>query len=203
MKRVSVLICAPLLLMAIGCAKPPTDKLAAAEKAVSDAREAGAPAYMAEDYAKLEGMLATAKKEIADQDAKIALTRDYEKAEQLLTAVQTDAVRVVAETGKKKEEAKVAALQAQQAAQEAVKKTQDLVAKAPVGKDRAAVEAIKADAQGLNASLSEVQSAIDAGDYLTAQTKAKAIQEKAQAVAGEIQTALGKVAAGKGKKKGR
>lgn len=203
MKRVSVLICAPLLLMAIGCAKPPTDKLAAAEKAISEAREAGASAYMAEDYAKLEGMLATAKKEIADQDAKIALTRDYEKADQLLTAVQTDAVRATAEAGKKKEEAKVAALQAQQAAQDAVKKTQVLVAKAPVGKDRAAVEAIKADAQGLNASLSEVQAAVDAGDYLTAQTKAKAIQEKAEAVAGEIQTALAKVAAGKGKNKGR
>jgi hypothetical protein len=203
MKRVSVVVLCALVLTAMGCAKPPTDKVAAAEQAVSDAREAGGQAYMAEDYAKLEGMLANAKKEIADQDAKIALTRDYEKAEQLLVAVQTDATRVKAEAGKKKEEAKAAALQAQQAAQAAVKRTQELVAKAPVGKDRAAVESIKADAQGLNASLAEVQAAMDAGDYLSAQTKAKAIQDKAQAVAGEIQTALAKVAAGKGKKKGK
>jgi hypothetical protein len=77
--------------------------------------------------------------------------------------------------------------------------TQDLVKRAPVGKDRAAVEAIKADAQGLTASLSEVQTAIDAGDYLAAQAKAKAIKEKSQAVAAEIQTALAKVSSAKRK----
>ncbi|MBM4121379.1 MAG: hypothetical protein FJ249_02140 [Nitrospira sp.] len=200
MKRLLVFALAPLLVLAAGCAKAPTEKLAAAEKAVSEAQAAGAPTYMAEDFAKLDGMLNNAKKEIADQDAKFAFTRDYEKAEQLLTTVQTDAGRVTAETGKKKEEAKAAAVQAQQAAQGAVKTAQDLVAKAPVGKDRAALEAIKADAQGLATSLSEVQAAIDSGDYLGAQAKAKAIQEKSQAVASEIQTAMAKVGGAKAKK---
>jgi hypothetical protein len=200
MKRLLVFALAPLLLLAVGCAKAPTEKLAAADKAVSDARAAGAPTYVAEDFAKLEGMLNNAKKEIAEQDARLAFVRDYEKAEGLLTSVQADAGRVTADTGKKKEEAKAAAVQAQQAAQEAVKTTQGLVAKAPVGKDRAALEAIKADAKGLATSLSEVQTAIDAGDYLGAQAKAKAIQEKSQAVAAEIQSALAKVGGAKAKK---
>ncbi|MBI3603747.1 MAG: hypothetical protein HY205_04785 [Nitrospirae bacterium] len=202
MKRWGMFVLAPMLMLAVGCAKAPTEKLEAADKAVNETRTAGAPSYLAEDFAKLEGMLNNAKKEIAEQDAKFAFTRDYEKAEQLLTTVQADAVRVTAETAKKKEEAKVVAVQAQQTAQEAVKTTQGLVAKAPVGKDRAALEAIKADAQGLTASLAEVQAAIDAGDYLAAQTKAKAIQEKSQAVSAEIQSALAKVgSAKKGKKK--
>ncbi|MBI5410494.1 MAG: hypothetical protein HZA21_00720 [Nitrospirae bacterium] len=200
MKRLLVFALAPLLLLAVGCAKAPTEKLAAADKAVSDARAAGAPTYVAEDFAKLEGMLNNAKKEIAEQDARLAFVRDYEKAEGLLTSVQADAGRVTADAGKKKEEAKAAAVQAQQAAQEAVKTTQGLVAKAPVGKDRAALEAIKADAKGLATSLSEVQTAIDAGDYLGAQAKAKAIQEKSQAVAAEIQSALAKVGGAKAKK---
>ncbi len=200
MKRFLAVALAPLLMVAVGCAKAPTEKLAAADKAVNDARAAGAPTYLAEDFAKLEGMLNNAKKEIADQDAKLAFVRDYEKAEQLLTTVQADAGRVTADAGKKKEEAKAAAVQAQQAAQQAVKTAQDLVAKAPVGKDRAALEAIKADAQGLATSLSEVQTAIDAGDYLGAQAKAKAIQEKSQAVASEIQSALAKVGGAKAKK---
>lgn len=200
MKRLLVFALAPLLLLAVGCAKAPTEKLAAADKAVSDARAAGAPTYVAEDFAKLEGMLNNAKKEIAEQDARLAFVRDYEKAEGLLTSVQADAGRVTADAGKKKEEAKAAAVQAQQAAQEAVKTTQGLVAKAPVGKDRAALEAIKADAKGLATSLSEVQTAIDAGDYLGAQAKAKAIQEKSQSVAAEIQSALAKVGGAKAKK---
>lgn len=199
MKRSLLLALAPVMLFAFGCAKAPTEKVAAAEKAVEEARSAGAPAYLAEDFAKLDGMLTNAKKEMADQDAKFALLRDYSKAEQLLASVQTDAPRVTAEAGKKKEEAKQAAVQAQQAAQDSVKATQDLVAKAPVGKDRAAVEAIKADAEGLTASLADVQTAIEKGDYLGAQAKAKAIQEKSQSVATEIQNALDKVKAAKGK----
>lgn len=187
------------LIVVTGCTQAPTDKLAATEKAIDDARAAGAPNYMAEDFAKLEGMLTNAKNEIAEQDSKFGLLRDYGSAEQLLTAAQAEANRVTSDTAKKKEEAKQAALQAQQAAQESVKTTQGLVQRAPVGKDRAAVEAIKADARGLTASLTEVQTAIDSGDYLAAQAKAKAIKEKSQAVAVEIQTALAKVSSAKGK----
>ena len=51
MKRLLVFALAPLLLLAVGCAKAPTEKLAAADKAVSDARAAGAPTYVAEDFA--------------------------------------------------------------------------------------------------------------------------------------------------------
>lgn len=191
---------ASLFLLTTACAKAPTDKLTATEQAVNDARTAGAPTYLAEDFAKLEGLMANAKKEIAEEDGKLAFLRDYEKAEQLLASAKADAAKVAIEAAKKKEEAKVAAVQAQQAAQASVKTTQELVAKAPVGKDRAAVEAIKADAEGLAASLTDVQAALDAGDYLAAQTKAKAIQDKSQAVAKEVQDALAKVGGAKGKK---
>jgi hypothetical protein len=188
-----VVVCA---LSVTGCTQAPTEKLAATEQAINDAQTAGAPNYMAEDFAKLEGMLTNAKNEIAEQDSKFGILRDYGSAEQLLATAQAEATRVTAETAKKKEQAKQVALQAQEAAQASVKMTQDLVKRAPVGKDRAAVEAIKADAQGLTASLSEVQTAIDAGDYLAAQAKAKAIKEKSHAVAAEIQTALAKVSKG-------
>jgi hypothetical protein len=189
------------LLLVAACAQPPTEKLAAAEKAVGEARGAGAPTYLGEDFTKLEGMLASAKKEVAEQDAKFALLRDYGKSEQLLASITTDAARITTETGKKKEEAKVAATQAQQAAQAAVQAAQALVAKAPAGKDRAALQAIKADSEGLTASLTEIQKAIDGGDYQGAQAKAKAIQDKAQAISTEVETALAKTQKGKLAKK--
>jgi hypothetical protein len=195
--RLNIGLVALALVLVAGCAKPPTDQIDAAEKAVKDAQQSGAATYVAEEYAKIEGTLAALKKEVADQDAKFALLRDYGKAEQLAAAAKADAERVKADAEKKREEAKSAALQAQQIAQESVKATLDLVAKAPAGKDRAALEAIKADAEALKASLNQVQIAIDKGDYQAAQTQAKAIHEKSTAVSQEIETALAKIGKGK------
>lgn len=193
MKRLLMFAVVPVLLLSAACAKAPTEKVTAAEKAVNDARTAGAPKYAPEEFAKLESALTNAKNEVAEQDAKFGFLRDYEKAEQVLTATQTEATRVSAETAKRKEEAKVAAIQAQQAADAAVKAAQNLVAKAPVGKDRAALEAIKADIDGLAISLPDIQKTIDAEDYQAAQAKAKAVQDKGQAVSAELESALAKV----------
>ena len=165
-------------LIAAGCAKPPSDKIEAAEKAVKEAQQSGAGTYTAEEYAKLEGTLSALKKEAGEQDGKLGLFRDYGKVEQLAASTKAEGERVKTEVAKKKEEAKAGALQAQQVAQEAVASTLKLVAKAPVGKDRAAVEAIKNDAEALKASLSQVQQAIDKEDYPPAKAQAKAISEK-------------------------
>jgi hypothetical protein len=196
-RRLNFVLIALALVLATGCAKPPTEQIEAAEKAVADAQQSGASTYVAEEYAKIEGTLAALKKEVADQDAKFALLRDYGKAEQLAVAAKADAERIKAEAEKKREEAKAAALQAQHAAQESVKVTLDLVAKAPTGKDRAALEAIKADAEALKASLNQVQMDIDKADYPAAQKQAEAIREKSTAVTHEIETALAKIGKGK------
>jgi hypothetical protein len=185
------------LLLVTGCAKPPTEQIEAAERAIKDAEQSGAATYVADEYAKIEGTLAALKKEVADQDGKFSLFRDYGKVEQLAATAKSDAERVKGDAVKKKEEAKAAAAQAQQVAQDAVKATIALVAQAPVGKDRAALESIKTDVEALKASLNEVQMAIDKSDYLVAQTKAKAIHEKSQTVSHEIESALAKIGKGK------
>jgi hypothetical protein len=195
-RQIIVLLALGVLLIG-GCAKPPAEQIEAAEKAVRDAQQGGAATYVAEEYAKLEGNLAALKKEVSDQDGKFALFRDYSKAEQLAASAKAEGERVKAEAAKKKEEAKTAALQAQQVAQEAVKSALELVAKAPAGKDRAALEAIKTDVEALNASLNQVQSALDKEDFPAAQTQARAIHEKSQAISAEIEQALTKI----GKKK--
>jgi hypothetical protein len=180
-----------------GCAQPPADQINAAEQAVKDAQQSGAATYVANDYAKVEGLLTAMKTEVAEQDGKFALLRDYGKAEQLAAATKTEAEGVKVAAVKKMEEAKFAATQAHQAAQASVASAMDLVAKAPAGKDRAALESIKTDAVALKASLNDVQMMLDKTDYLGAQTKAKAIQEKADAVSREIETALAKIGKGK------
>ena len=196
-------VCFAMLLIA-GCAKPPAEQITAAEQAVKDAQQSGAATYVADDYAKLEGTLSAIKQEVADQDAKFALFRDYGKVEQLAATAKAEADRVKTEALKKMDEAKTAAVQAHHEAEQAVKITMDLVAKAPTGKDRAALESIKTDAEALRASLNDVQMMIDKTDYLAAKTKANAIRDKSQAVSHEIETALAKVGKSKstaGKKK--
>ena len=187
--------------LAAGCARPPADQINAAEQAVKDAQQSGAATYAANDYAKVEGLLTAMKQEVADQDAKFALLRDYGKAEQLAATTKAEAERVKADATKKMEEAKFAATQAQHGAEAAVQSTLELVSRAPAGKDRAALESIKTDAQALKASLNDVQLMLDKSDYLGAQTKAKAIREKAEAVSHEIQTALAKIGKGTVSKK--
>jgi hypothetical protein len=187
--------------LAAGCAQPPADQINAAEQAVKDAQQSGAATYAANDYAKVEGLLTAMKQEVADQNAKFALLRDYGKAEQLAATTKAEAERVKADASKKMEEAKFAATQAQHGAEAAVQSTLELVSRAPAGKDRAALESIKTDAQALKASLTDVQLMLDKSDYLGAQTKAKAIREKAEAVSHEIQTALAKIGKGTVSKK--
>ena len=186
-----------MCLLMSGCAQPPADQINAAEQAVKEAQQSGAATYVANDYAKVEGLLAAMKTEVAEQEGKFALLRDYGKAEQLAASAKAEAERVKADAAKKTEEAKFAASQAHQAAQASVASTMDLVAKAPAGKDRAALESIKADAEALKASLNDVQMMLDKADYLGAETKARAIQQKADAVSHEIETALAKIGKGK------
>jgi hypothetical protein len=180
-----------------GCAQPPADQINAAEQAVKEAQQGGAATYVANDFAKVEGLLSAMKAEVAEQDAKFALLRDYGKAEQLATTAKTEAERVKGDAVKKMEEAKFAAVQAHQAAQASVASTIELVAKAPAGKDRAALESIKTDAEALRSSLNDVQMMLDKADYRGAETKANAIQQKAGAVSHEIETALAKIGKGK------
>ena len=186
-----------MCLLMSGCARPPADQINAADQAVKDAQQSGAATYVPDDYAKLEGLLSAMKTEVAEQDSKFALLRDYGKAEQLAATTKAEAERLKTEAAQKMEEAKFGATQAHHAAQASVTSTLELVAKAPVGKDRAAVQTIKTDAEALKASLNDVQMMIDKGQYLGAETKAKAIQEKADAVSHEIETALAKIGKGK------
>lgn len=186
-----------MCLLMSGCAQPPADQINAADQAVRDAQQSGAATYVPDDYAKLEGLLSAMKTEVAEQDGKFALLRDYGKAEQLAATTKAEAERLKTEAAQKLEEAKFGATQAHHAAQASVTSTLELVAKAPVGKDRAALQTIKTDAEALKASLNDVQMMIDKGQYLGAETKAKAIQEKADAVSHEIETALAKIGKGK------
>jgi len=191
-----------LLVMFIlaGCAKQPTEDINAAQKAVEDAKAAGSAKYIPEDTKKVDDSLTAALNEIKAQDSKFALTRNYDKAKQMLAQAKADAEKVKTDIPSKKEEAKKNALASQEAARASVKEAKALLTKAPMGKGaRADIEALKGDIKGLEDSLPELQQLIEKEDYVVATDKAKAIKEKADGVSNQIKEAMQKV---KGKKGG-
>jgi hypothetical protein len=202
MKRLLKYFSYGVLLMFIlaGCAKQPTEDINTAQKAVEAARAAGGEKYIPEDSKKVDDNLAAALNEIKAQDSKFALSRNYDKAKQMLAQVKADAEKVKTDVPSKKEEAKKNALAGQEAAKASVKEAKALLAKAPMGKGaRADIEALKGDIKGLEDSVPELQQLIDKEDYVVATDKAKAIKEKADGVSNQIKEAMQKV---KGKKTG-
>ena len=202
MKRLLKYFSYGVLLMFIlaGCAKQPTEDINTAQKAVEAAKAAGGDKYIPEDSKKVDDNLAAALNEIKAQDSKFALSRNYDKAKQMLAQVKADAEKVKTDVPSKKEEAKKNAVAGQEAARASVKEAKALLAKAPMGKGaRADIEALKGDLKGLEDSVPELQQLIDKEDYVVATDKAKAIKEKADGVSNQIKEAMKKI---KGKKGG-
>jgi hypothetical protein len=189
-----------VMFILVGCAKQPSEDINAAQKAVEDLKATGAEKYIPEDTKKVDDSLAAALNEIKAQDSKFALSKNYDKAKQMLAQVKADAEKVKTDVPSKKEEAKKNALAGQEAARASVKEAKALLAKAPMGKGaRADIEALKGDIKGLEDSVPELQQLIEKEDYVVAMDKAKAIKEKADGVSNQIKEAMQKV---KGKKGG-
>jgi len=183
-----------VMFVVVGCAKMPAEDLAAAQKALEDAKAAGSAKYIPDGNKKVEEALAAAQAEIKTQEGKFFLFRSYDKAKQSLAQLKTDAEKLKADVGPKKEEAKKAALETLEAAKASLKEASGLLAKAPKGKgSRADIEAFKGDLKGLEDGMPAIQELIDKEDYLAAADKAKAAKEKAEGVANQIKEAMKKV----------
>jgi hypothetical protein len=182
-----------VLVVMAGCAQPPTQQLEAAQKAVENARTAGAEQYVKEEFVQLEQQMNSAKQELAKQEQTMTIFRSYTEAEKMLAQVVVKAPEVEAHAGTQKEAAKNTALALEQEAQRAVESVRELLARAPVGKDRAAVESIKQDLSGLEGSLRGIHDLIEKGDYLAANTQATALKDKVAAISEELQKAIAKV----------
>ncbi len=183
-----------ILFVLAGCAKQPTEDMNSAQKSVEAAKAAGDDKYMPEDAKKIDDNMAAAMNEIKTQDGKFFLSRNYDKAKQMLAQVKTDADKAATDVPARKEEAKKNALTGQEAATASVKEAKALLARAPRGKGSSAdIEALKGDVKGLEDSLPELQQLIDKEDYVVATDKAKAIQEKADGVSNQVKEAMQKV----------
>jgi hypothetical protein len=191
------------MVVMLGCAQPPTEQLGAAQKAVDAAKAAGATEYAKEDFVALEQQFAIAKDELARQERALPIFRSYTDADKMLIKVVESGGHVAAKSAQNKEAARTAALAMEKEAQDVVASAKVLMAKAPTGKERAAVETIKQDLSGLETSVGAVHQLIEKGDYPEAEVQAKAVKEKGAAISVEIQRAIDKAKGMKPRSRGR
>jgi hypothetical protein len=189
----TVVALAGMALLFTSCAKLPEMEMTNAKAAVEAAKAAEADRYVPAEYRAVQDSLNTAMTEVENQKSKFVLFRSYKKVTVKLNNVITLANTVKANAGIRKEEVKNEAQQTLAAATTLVTEVKDLILKAPKGKEgKEALEAINSDLALVEASLAEVSTLINNGDYLTALDKVKAANDKAASLKAELEEAIAK-----------
>lgn len=182
-----------LAILFTGCAKPPEVEIANAKAAVEAAKAAEADRYVPAEYQALSDSLDAAMTEVENQKSKFAMFRSYKNV-----TAQLNNVVVLAEPVKeyaliRKEEVKEEAQQMLAEATTLVSEVNTLIARAPRGKEgKEALEAIKNDLALVEATLAEVSTLIESGDYMTALDKVNAATEKGNSLKMELEEVIAK-----------
>jgi hypothetical protein len=184
-----VLVLAIALVLA--ACKQPTQQINEAQAVIDEIAKAGADKYAAAEFKTLSDDMKAAQDEIAVQDKKFF--KKFGTAKEMLAKVKTDAEALKAALPGKIDAAKNAAMAIQAEAKTAIDEAKALLEKAPKGKGtKKDIEALQADLAGAETAFAEIQTALDATDYLGAADKAKSVKEKAVAVADQVKAAIEK-----------
>jgi len=187
----TVVLVLAIAVVLTGC-KQPTQLINDVKAAIETVTTAGADKYAAEELKAINDDLTKALDEVAAQDKKFF--KKFGPAKEMLAAVQTKVTELTAALPAKIEAAKNAAIQLQGEAQTALTETAELLKKAPKGKGTAKdLEALQADLTGAEALFTEIQTALDAKDYIGAADKAKTVKDRVAAIAEQVNAAIAKV----------
>ena len=175
-----------LLFMLAGCADVPQQDIDDANAALNAAKQAEADKYVPDQYNAAKKSLDNAMAMVEEE--KGSMFSNYDEAIQALQAAKQAANSAAEAVPAKKEEIKgeVENLLAQ--IPEVVKQTKTAWKKAPRGKGtREPLQMIKQDIENTEASVSEVNAALEQGDLLGARQKAQEIISKLQRLQSELQ----------------
>jgi cob(I)alamin adenosyltransferase len=181
------------LALLAGCAKAPQESVDEAKAALEAARTEGADRYAPDLFNAAQDSLNAAMAEIEAQNSKFALTRNYDRAQQQLAAATAAANAAKDAVATRKDEVKTEAQNLMAEAQAAVNEVKSLMAKAPRGKEgRQVLDQMQAELSGVEASIAEGSSMMDAGDFAGARDKFQAALEKANSLKQELSDAISK-----------
>jgi len=186
----SLVLVLVIAVVVVGC-KQPTQQINDAKAAIESVTKAGADKYAAPELKKLNDDLTAAMDEVNAQDKKFF--KKFGHAKEMLAQVKTDADALTAALPAKIEAAKNEALKLQGEAKAAIDAATALLAKAPTGKGtKKDIDALKGDLAGATTAFAEIQTALDAKDYIAAQDKAKSVKDAATKVSDQVKAAIEK-----------
>ncbi len=198
MKRnlvIKMMTFAAVALLFTSCAKAPEQDITSAKDSIEAAKTAEANRYVPAEFVAAQDSLNAALTLVENQKSKFALFRNYKDAKTALANVVVLGDKAKEDAGIRKEEIKNEVQQSLTETQTLVQETKDLLVKAPRGKEgKEALEAIQSDLSVVEASLNEVSTLVNNGDYLTAQDKVNAAKEKCNSLKSELQEAIAKKA---------
>lgn len=190
MRRNTLLVSLAAVTIAVaagGCAQKPVDEITAATQALDQARAEGAGDYAPEAWAAAQEADAQLRAELAAQDRKFALFRSYGNAKALAADVKGKAERALQDAAAAKARMKEEATKLIADARAALADLQRALQHAPTGKGaQADLAAMRADADGVEATVAEADTALGAGDYKTAKAKAESALATIERIKGEI-----------------
>lgn len=175
------------------CAKLPQAEIDAAKTSLEQAKTAQADIYLVDEFFALQDSLNAVI--VSAEAQKSKMLPSYNEVKEKLEAITTQSAELVTKTETRKEEIKGELATAQLEISSMLQENNQLLDAAPKGKEgKEALDAIRADIEGINTSVSDVPALIENGELLNAQTKVKAAQEKAAAINTELKTVVEKYA---------
>jgi ABC-type transporter Mla subunit MlaD len=170
----------------IGCDDVPQQEIDDANSALAAAKTAEADKYVADKFNAAKQALDRAMAVVQEEES--AMFSNFDEARTLLATAKTAADEAAAAVSAKKEEVKQAAESALAGIPAEVATTEKMWRSAPRGKGtREALAMMKEEIDRTAAMQSQVQAALDGGDYLGAQQKAMEISGKLKSLQGELQ----------------
>lgn len=195
MKKLAFYLSAFVLtaVLATGCAKVPQSEVDAAKASLDSASSVGANLYLAPEFSALQDSLNAANVAIESEKSKSSFSRNYKPIAAKLVQISSDGKALIAKAEERKAQVRAEVQDTLTALSALIVEDRDLLAKAPKGKEgKAALEAIQTDITVIEASVSEINTLVANGDYLTAQDKVSASKAKADAIKTELSTAIAK-----------
>jgi hypothetical protein len=189
-KMMAVLPFVFVLVLMVGCAKPPQDSINGAMSAL-DAAKPLASEYAASSLQAAEDAKAALDAELKAQQDKFALFRSYKKTDELVADLKAKSDKAAADAAAGQDQAKNDATTAINSATTALTDAKAMLEKAPKGKGTAAdLEAMKADLTAAESTINDANAALASGKYKDAKAKADAAASSAANVVSQIQAAM-------------
>lgn len=177
-----------------GCKSAPTEEINATKEALSSVRNDDVSTYAPESLKAAVDAMSGALAEVQVQEQKFALTRDYKPSAAMLKSAKDLAEKAKTDAQVNKAKAKADAEAAVAALPAVIVEAEDLLKKAPKGKDtKADLEMMQGDLKIAQDASLEAQNAISGERYLDAIAKANTAKEKANGVIEQINAARQKV----------